>query len=358
MRVCIVTSGGDAPGVNAILRAFVHRARHAGIEVLGSRYGFEGLMTPDGLVPLGIESVRGVLHLGGSVLGCSTRVSPFAPVDRGPAIVDGLRARGVDALVLVGGDGSMAAAQRFASIGMACVGIPKTIDNDLGSTDQTVGFETAVETATRAVDALHSTAEAHQRVIIVEVMGRYAGWIALYAGIAGGADVILLPEIPYDIERVVAKVKQRESLDRRFTIVVLAEGARPVGGGVSEIEAGRPGLLPRLGGAGAHLVEALGARNIGHEVRCLVLGHLQRGGSPSPSDRVLGTRLGVAGAKLCEQRAFGRMVCVRGGVVRSVPLEEAVGNRRAVVPSSELLSAARSVGIELGAAIEDDPPVP
>jgi 6-phosphofructokinase 1 len=357
-RVCIVTSGGDAPGVNAILRGFVHRARLAGIEVVGSRYGFEGLLAPDGLVPLGLDGVRGVLHTGGSVLGCSTRVSPFAPRDMGPSIVEGLRARGIDVLVLVGGDGSMTAAQRFASLGMPCVGIPKTIDNDLGGTDETVGFDTAVETATRAIDALHSTAEAHRRVMIAEVMGRYAGWIALHAGIAGGADVILIPEIPYDVDRVVAKVKERESLDLRFTIVVVSEGARPVGGAASEIEGAHPGLLPRLGGAGAHLVDALAARDIGHEVRCTVLGHLQRGGSPTSVDRVLGTRLGVAGAKLCEQRAYGRMVCVCGGVIRSVPLDEALGNRRAISRSSELLAAARSVGIELGAAIEDDPPIP
>lgn len=213
-RVCILSGGGDAPGVNAILRGFVHAARALHLEVVGSRYGFEGLLEPDGLVPLGIESVRGILPTGGCVLGCSTRINPFFVAskdggpsrDMGPALVDRLRTNGIEALVLIGGDGTTLAAERFSKLGVGVIAIPKTIDDDLAGTDISCGFETAVESATRAVDALHSTAEAHARVMLVEVMGRNAGWIALHAGLAGGADVVLIPEIPYRLERVVATV--------------------------------------------------------------------------------------------------------------------------------------------------------
>jgi 6-phosphofructokinase 1 len=243
----------------------------------------------------------------------------------------------------------MSIAERITELGIPCVGIPKTIDGDLGGTELTCGLDTAVETATHAVDALHSTAEAHQRVMIVEVMGRYAGWIALKSGIAGGADVILVPEIPYDVERVVAKVRERASYGLRFTIVVVGEGAHPLGGAASEVEPAQGGRLQRLGGAAERLAKALAERRIGHEVRVTVLGHLQRGGTPTPADRLLATRFGVHAAQLCADGRYGRMVCLRGGRVDSIPIIEACRAPSRVDPGAELLQCAREMGIEIGA---------
>lgn len=363
-RVCLLTGGGDAPGLNAVVRGFVRRAEQVGIEVYGSRDGFEGLVEPGGLVRLRPESTRGILHRGGSILGCSNRANPFFyPVKRAgqpPGIptetkdVSGtvlarLREHQIDALVMAGGDGTMSFAQRFAERGIRCVGIPKTIDNDLAATDLTFGFDTAVNTATWAIDALHSTAASHDRVMIIEVMGRGAGWIALCSGLAGGADVILIPEIPYDIARVVAKIQQRERDGLHFSIVVVAEGAKPIGGDVATLQAGTAGHLPRLGGAGERLAQQLAASHVDHEIRVTVLGHLQRGGSPSAYDRVLGTRMGVHAADLCARGAFGRMVCLRGTTVKSIPIEEAVGRCKLVDPDGQLVATARGVGIELGA---------
>jgi len=355
-RVCILSGGGDAPGVNAVLRGFVHAAQRHSIDVLGCRYGFEGLLDPTAIGPLKIADVRGILHRGGCVLGCSTRVNPFfvaatdggQPRDMGPAIVERLRAMEIEALVLVGGDGTMLAARRFMKVGMPCIGIPKTIDNDLGRTGVTCGFDSAVDTATRAIDALHSTAEAHARIMIVEVMGRNAGWIALHAGVAGGADVILIPEAPYALDRVIHKVRERESLGLRFSIIAVAEGARPVGGDVAEVEKGRPGHLPRLGGAGERLLHQLERSNTGHEVRLTVLGHLQRGGSPSAFDRNLGTQMGVYAANLCAKGEYGQMVSFRSGRVESVPLEGDPAIHKVVDLDGPLVAAARSLGIEFG----------
>jgi 6-phosphofructokinase 1 len=357
MRVAIVSGGGDAPGVNAVLRAFVHASCRASIDVLGCRDGFEGLLDPASLVPLGIEDVRGILPRGGCILGCSTRVNPFfvkesggGTVDRGPAIVEHLRAAAIDALVLIGGDGTMVAASRFGRLGMPTVGIPKTIDKDLGETDTTCGFDTAVAWGVRAIDALHSTAEAHSRVMIVEVMGRNSGFIALTAGVAGGADVILVPELPYRLERIVHKIREREKLGRRFTIVVISEGACPADGEVLELEHGRPGHLPRLGGAGERLVRQLEDAKLGHEVRLTVLGHVQRGGSPSPFDRNLATQLGAHAAHLCAEKRFGRMVVWREGRATSIPLPQDESRlHQRVDPGGPLADAARRIGIELGA---------
>src|SRR5579859_2824441 len=243
LRVCLLTGGGDAPGLNAAVRAFVHAAARRRVLVYGSRYGLEGLLGDEPIAPLQLEDVRGILPRGGCVLGCSTRSNPFSlpPSDPvGHHAIERLRARleglGIDALVLAGGDGTMGIGARLTKLGIPCVGIPKTIDGDLGGTEQTIGLDTAVEMATRAVDALHSTAEAHQRVLILEVMGRHAGWIALRAAIAGGADVALLPEAAYDVRRVVAKIRERDEYGQRFSIVVVGEGARPAGGGESEVE--------------------------------------------------------------------------------------------------------------------------
>ncbi len=358
-RVCILSGGGDAPGVNAIVRGFTHAARHFSMDVLGSHYGFEGLLEPDGLRPVRVEDVRGILPRGGCVLGCSTRTNPFfaaagrgasgsATVDRGPAIVDRLRSLGVEGLVLVGGDGTTLAAERFMSLGMGCISVPKTIDNDLAETDISCGFDTAVETVTRAIDALHSTAEAHARVMLVEVMGRNAGLIALHAGVAGGADVILIPEIPYRLDRVVMKVRAREALGLRFSIVVVAEGARPSSGVAAELEPGRPGHLPRLGGAGARLLAELEASDLDHEVRLTVLGHLQRGGSPAAVDRILGTQMGTFAAELCNDGTFGRRIVVQGGRVTSIPFRSDAELHKRVDVNGSLMRSARLVGADFG----------
>lgn len=355
LHVCLLTGGGDAPGLNAAVRAFYHAATRRSIAVSASRFGFEGLLGHADLAPLRIEDVRGILPRGGSVLGCSTRSNPFAPaVGEGAAIerkasLDTLVALAVDGLVLAGGDGTMAIACSLSELGVPCIGIPKTIDGDLGATEQTCGVDSAVETATRAIDALHSTAESHQRVMIVEVMGRTTGWIALRAAIAGGADAALIPEIPYEPARVVAKIREREALGLRFSILVIGEGACRARGRTSEIEPAHEGRLARLGGAGHKLAEELAAFDVGHEVRVTVLGHLQRGGTPTAADRLLATRFGTHAAELCAERRFGRMVTLRGGEIDSVPLTEVPRAPHAVDPSGELVRCARAVGIELGA---------
>lgn len=359
MKVCVLTGGGDAPGLNAVLRGFAKRAAQLDIEPWGSPNGFEGLVFPDvELQRLDGPAVRGILPRGGSILGCSNKSNPFAmPVpgekgktrDESARVVERIRALGLDALVLVGGDGTMHYARRFISLGVPCVGVPKTIDNDLGGTDQTFGFETAVNTASWAIDTLHSTAEAHERVMILEVMGRSAGWIALSAGLAGGADVILVPEIPYDPERVVAKIRARAAAGSPFTIVVVAEGAYPRGEDVQTVEAvARPGQLKRVGGAGERLRQLLEGR-VDHEIRVTVLGHLQRGGSPSAYDRVLGMRMGIHAADLCARQAFGRLVVLRGTTIASVPLEDVPDAPRLVEPDGQLANAARAMDVELGA---------
>ena len=368
MRACILTGGGDAPGLNAVLRGFVKHGAQLGLEVFGSEDGFEGLLDAreGGRVRrLDAAAVRGILPRGGSILGCSNRSNPFAvPLTKGGRelrdasadVVARVREHRFDALVLVGGDGTMGYARRFMALGVPCIGVPKTIDNDLGATDQTFGFDTAVTTATWAIDNLHSTAEAHDRVMILEVMGRYAGWIALAAGVAGGADVILVPELPYDLDRVIAKIEARGRAGSAFTIVVVAEGARPIDGGLSTIspiaEPTIPGLHARLGGAGERLARALEGR-VDHEVRVTVLGHLQRGGSPSSYDRILGTRMGVHAAELCARRAFGRMVVLHGTQVDCVPLEHVGEGLRLVDPRGQLCVAARAMGVELGALAPD-----
>jgi 6-phosphofructokinase len=352
LRVCLLTGGGDAPGLNAAVRAFVHVATRRKILVHASHYGFEGLLGTDGLTALRLDDVRGILQRGGSILGCSTRSNPFAAgasPDLEARVIDRLRGLGIDALVLAGGDGTMAIARRLHAHGIPCLGIPKTIDADLGGTAATIGTDTAVQTVTSALDALHATAEAHQRVMIVEVMGRHAGWIALRAGIAGGADAILIPEIPYEPARVWEKIREREALGRRFSIVVIGEGARPLGGIESEVEPAHEGQPARLGGAGQRLAAELAARGVAHDIRVTVLGHLQRGGSPTATDRLLATRLGAHAAGLCAARRFGRMVCFHDGRTDSITLEEACAAEGRVDPRSELVFCARSLGIEMGA---------
>ena len=358
LRVCILTGGGDAPGLNAVVRAFVKTGTDLGLELLGSEDGFEGLIHGDRLVKLKPNSVRGILPRGGSILGCSNRANPFAYpgrdaqgketfTDVSELVLQNIANHGIDALVMVGGDGTMTHARELEKRGVRVVGVPKTIDNDLAATDVTFGFDTAVSTATWAIDALHTTAESHDRVMLIELMGRYAGWISLYAGIAGGADVILLPELPYDVDRIVNKIQTRAATGASFSLVVVGEGARPRDGQLSTISAGAKGHLARLGGAAQQLASLLQGR-VTHEIRVTVLGHLQRGGSPSAFDRLLGTRFGVAAAQLCARQQWGQMVALRGQDVITVPIADAVDHPKLVPLDGELVRAARAVGIELG----------
>jgi ATP-dependent phosphofructokinase / diphosphate-dependent phosphofructokinase len=354
-RVLLLTGGGDAPGLNAAVRGFFHVARSRSLSVWVSHYGFEGLLGRADVAPLKLEDVRGILPRGGSILGCSTTSNPFG-VTITPNEVDAaakaLKARledlAMDVLVLAGGDGTANIARILGAHGVRCVGIPKTIDGDLGPTVRTIGNDTAVETVVRAIDALHSTAEAHKRVMVLEVMGRNAGWVALRAGIAGGADAVLIPEIPYDPARVIAKVREREALGLQFSIVVVGEGACPAGGAISEVEPARGGRPARLGGAGQRLLGELVALEVGHDVRVTVLGHLQRGGAPCASDRLLATRLGAYAAELCAEGRFNRMAVVKNDAVESVTFDEACAAPGRIDVHGDLVRCARAVGIELG----------
>ena len=358
-RVLILTGGGDAPGLNAVLRSFVKTATGLGLQVYGSEDGFSGLIEePSRVVRLMRSDVRGILPKGGSILGCSDRADPFSYGATGPdgsaktinvseRVLAKLKEFEIDTLVLVGGGGTMNIGMRFAKLGVQVVGIPKAIGNDLAATDLTFGLDSAVATATAAIDTLHSTGEAHERVMILEVMGREAGWIALMSGVAGGADVILIPEIPYDVDRVIQKIAERSSPSHNFSIIVVGEGSKPLGGTVSSITDAHEHVSHRPDGPGFQLARLLEGR-IDHEIRVTVLGHLQRGGSPSSFDRILGTRFGVRAAELCYHDNTGQVVALRGQDVVSVPLEAAVANLKRVPPDGELVAVARAIGIELG----------
>jgi phosphofructokinase-like protein len=358
-RVGILTGGGDAPGLNAVIRAFVKRgAGQLGWEVLGIEDAFDGLMDdPRRVHRLTPVSCRGLLHRGGTMLGTTNRGDPFSfpsPAgtrDRRQDLIDGFAAEGLEGLVVIGGDGSQAIGLRvMEELGIPVVGVPKTIDNDLSSTDLTFGFQSAVDVATDALDRLHTTAESHDRVMFLEVMGRDAGHIALHAGLAGGADIILLPEIPYSPERIAAKIRQRKSRGRPFSIVVVAEGALPArGDGTAVPHDQAKGRLKRGGGAAAIAMAQLDGL-IEAEMRHTVLGHIQRGGSPVASDRILATRFGVAAVDLVEAGRWGDMVRIRNGSVDGVPIREAVAEYRLVDVEGELIRTARAVGVELGGA--------
>lgn len=358
MRVAISTGGGDAPGLNAVIRAAVLSAHNRGWQAYGIQRGYEGLLSFDGVVRLGPEQVKGITHLGGTILGTTNRGNPFRyvvrdddgterEVDRSDDLVAAFRASGFDALISIGGDGSLQIAHGLWRKGLPVVCVPKTIDNDVAGTQRTFGFDTAVSTATDAIDRLHSTAESHERVMVVELMGRDAGWIALYSGVAGTADVILIPEIPFDIEKVCAKIVERERAGRRFSIVVVAEGARPEGGEVSLVERRAAGTVDRLGGIGSKVAQAIASRT-GKEVRSLVLGHLQRGGSPTTYDRLLGLRFGAAAVRAIGDGAFGHMVALRGSDVVRVPIDEVMGRQKLVPLDSDIVTTARDLGIALG----------
>ncbi len=354
MRIAISTGGGDAPGLNAVIRGVVLAAAHRGWECLGIRRGYGGLLGDDKVVPLGPAEVRGITHLGGTILGTTNRGDPFvhrepqpdgsvAVKDRSDEVVAAFKSLRLDALVAIGGDGSLSIAKRLMDKGVPVVGVPKTIDNDVAGTVATFGFDTAVATATDAIDRLHSTAESHERVMVVEVMGRHAGFIALNAGISGSADVILIPEIPFDIEKVCDKIRRREAEGRHFSIVVVAEGAVPRGGTVSLIDPEHR----RLGGIAdrvAHSIEEM----TGKETRTLVLGHLQRGGSPTTFDRLLGLRFGAAAVRLVAERKFGYMVALQPPTIVPVRLEDALSAPKRVPLDSDTIATARDLGISLG----------
>jgi 6-phosphofructokinase 1 len=358
-RIAINTGGGDAPGLNAVIRAVVLSGMRRGWEVFGIRKGYHGLFEPtSGVTQLGRAEVRGITHLGGTILGTTNRGNPFewplvaedgtqTVVDRSDEVVAAFRALRLDALVAIGGDGSMRIAHRFGEKGMPIVGIPKTIDNDLMGTTVTFGFDTAVSVATDAIDRLHSTAEAHERVFVVEVMGRYAGWIALHSGVAGGADVILMPEIPFDMEAVARKILQREAMGRHFSIVVVAEGARPIGGEMATMGPKEAGREVRLGGIGEQVAAEIASRT-GKETRTVVLGHLQRGGRPTTFDRLIAQRFGAAAVRMIAERRFAVMVALDPPDVHAVPLSSTIKHMKSVPVDSDTVLTAREMGISLG----------
>ena len=321
MRIGVLTGGGDAPGLNAAIRAVARAGRRERYEIVGIRNGWLGLLNDD-VVELTPEDVRGILHRGGTILGTS-RTNPFK-VEGGPQrILDRLRARGIDALVAIGGDDTLSVAQKLFELGVRVVGIPKTMDNDIPGTDYTIGFDTAVNVVMDACDKLHPTAEAHHRVMVVEVMGRDAGWVAAVGGLAGGADIILVPEVPFDIDDVCERIKARHNQGMTFSILVVAEGAKPTDIGTQIIQEAPVDAFGhvRLGGIGGVLARQIEART-GYETRVTVLGHLQRGGSPTVFDRVLATRFGVAAIEQIKQGHFGNMVAMRGNRITTVPLAE------------------------------------
>ena len=356
LRLAINTGGGDAPGLNAVLRAVTLSALNKGFEVIGIQKGYLGLLDTKYLVPLTAESVRGITHLGGSILGTNNRGNPLGIrvvedgqerfVDVSDQAVSNFRRLGIDGLIAVGGDGSLKIAAGLAKKGIPIIGVPKTIDNDLAATYETFGFETAVATATDAIDKLHSTAESHERVMVVEVMGRTCGWIALYSGLAGSADVILIPEIPYEIQKVCDKVMARELAGRHFSVVVVAEGAAPLGGIVSSLAA-EVGREMRFGGLAAKVAAEI-EDCTGKETRSLVLGHLQRGGMPTSSDRLLSLRYGAAAVRLAEQGRWGTMVAYDPPEMTAVPLDEAVASVKRVPIESDVVQTARDLGISFG----------
>jgi 6-phosphofructokinase 1 len=364
-KIGIMTGGGDCPGLNPVIRGVVLSAiRRYGWEVLGIEDAFHGLIdlhyrSPHGNMWLTQDMVQELHMRGGTLIGTSNRADPFRfPVPEGDKLVEkdifdrvlaNYQELGLDALVSVGGDGSMAIAQKCIDRGMTnIVGVPKTIDNDLDATDYTFGFDTAVQVATEAIDRLRDTAESHDRVMLVEVMGRDAGWIALYAGIAGGVQAILIPEIPYRIAPLLAKIKARQEEGHPFALIVVAEGAKPAGGDVSLLGPREAGAMTRFFGAAAKVASALHEADPSLDIRHTVLGHIQRGGSPSCFDRILGTRFGEAAVELIAKGQFGRMVALRGTEITSVPMREAVGHQKIVDPASAVVSCARSTGIVFG----------
>ena len=355
LRIGILTGGGDAPGLNAVIRAVVKRAvGQLHWQVIGIEDSFDGLLCePRRLHNLDLPSCKGILHRGGTILGTTNHGDPFdypmpdgSHADRSAELAEAIRDEGLEGLIVVGGDGTQRIGWRLMQEhGIPVVGVPKTIDNDLSATDYTFGFMSAVDVATEALDRLHSTAESHDRVMLLEVMGRDAGWIALYAGIAGGADCIVIPEIPYAVDRIVRKIRRRGTLGRPFTLIIIAEGAVPHHDSPSDTESAHPKVG---GGKAAYALAQQLSERIDAEIRVTVLGHLQRGGGPIPFDRILGTRFGIGAVELVTAGRWGEIACLRNGKVEGVPIEKAISTYRLVDPNDELVRTARAVGIEMG----------
>ncbi|MFT5871924.1 MAG: phosphofructokinase-like protein [Clostridium sp.] len=358
-KIGVLTGGGDCPGLNAVIRAVTRNAiLNYGYEVVGYRFGYRGLYKNE-TVPLTLETVSGIQHKGGTILYSSNKDNLFdytveengvsVKKDVSDIAIENMRKEGVDALIVIGGDGTLTSARDFGRKGVKVIGVPKTIDNDLSSTDATFGFNTAVDVAVYALDRLHTTAESHHRIMVLEVMGRNSGWIALESGISGSADVILIPEIEYDINKIVEKIEEREREGKLFSIVVVAEGAKEIGGDVviSKIVEDSPDPI-RLGGIGNKLAYELEQLVKSHEIRCTVLGHIQRGGITSSYDRLLATRYGVAAVDLINTGKFGNMVCLTGNKISYAHLENVIGETKNVEPCGELVKVARSIGISFG----------
>ena len=354
-RIALVTGGGDCPGLNAVIRAVVKGALNHGWEVFGIERGFEGLLHKNRVRKMDAGDVRGIAHLGGTILGTTNRGNPFnftikkqgkeTVVDLSQQIADRFFDMGFDALVTIGGDGTLQIAQQLVRLGLPIIGVPKTIDNDLAATEVSFGFNTAVTTATEAIDKLHATAKSHERVMVVELMGHYSGWIALYAGIAGGADVILIPEIPFDLKAVARKIQDRWRRQRRFAIVVAAEGAKATGG--EHFMTLRETGHERLGGVAEFVAREI-HRLTNRETRSLVLGHLQRGGQPTTSDRLLATRFGTAAVRAIERGEQNVMMALQSQKIITVPLEQAISETKFVPLDSDIVLSARDLGISFG----------
>jgi 6-phosphofructokinase 1 len=354
-RIGVLTSGGDCPGLNAVLRGVVRAAANLQWEVIGFHDGFEGLLPPANYEVLDIRRTAGIMHLGGTIIGTTNKGHFVAKVGEGakttvlPDVLEKARVTlkdlGIEALIVIGGDGSLTTGLQLFEAGIPVIGVPKTIDNDLEATAMTFGFDSAVACVADALDRLHTTATSHKRVMVIEVMGRHAGWIGLYGGLAGGGDIILIPEIPFDHEKVAEAVRARDAAGCLSTLVVVAEGARAVDGKLSAREAASGEV--KLGGMGELVAREIAERT-GKETRTCVLGHLQRGGAPTTLDRILGTRFGVKAVDLVQQGLFGHMVSYQNYQVLAVPIADAVHKLRLVSPDNQMVQTARAVGISFG----------
>ncbi len=357
-KIGVMTGGGDCPGLNPVIRAVVRTAiLKYGLEVVGFMQGYNGLYH-NNIIPLDLDSVSGILPIGGTILNSSNKDNLFQyPFEEnGKTVyrdvsdvgVENIKKNGIDAMVIIGGDGTLTSGRDFARKGVKVVGVPKTIDNDLACTDYTFGFDTAVGVASEALDRLHTTAASHNRIMVLEVMGRYAGWIALAAGIAGGADAILIPELPYDIHKIADSLTARKEAGRKFSVVVVAEGAKSITGEmhVSKVIEDSPDPI-RLGGIGTKIADEL-EKLVGLESRATILGHIQRGGTPTAHDRILSTRYGAAAVELLMEGKFGNMVTLKGDKMSYESLEDVIGKNKGVDPNCELVNVAKGIGICFG----------
>jgi phosphofructokinase-like protein len=356
-RIAVLTGGGDAPGLNAVIRAAAKTAIiDYGCEVFGVLDGYDGFIAPGGVIPLDLAAVRGILPRGGTILGTANRGNPFGRkvvqdgkevvIDVSDEIIAAIKKLGMDAVIVIGGDGTLRIGMELCKRGVPVIGVPKTIDNDVGGTEVTFGFDTALTIATEALDRLHTTAEAHHRVMVLELMGRDAGFITLHAGVSGGADVILIPEIPFKFEAVLKKVKERAEGGSHFSLVAVSEGAKPQGGQAVYSRSGDAIYVPRLGGIGQEVAKFI--EDQGFESRLTVLGHVQRGGSPTAFDRWLATRYGAAAVRTASEGRFGNMVALRDAKIVDVPLSEALAVPKRVDLDGDGVRTARGIGISFG----------